>query len=110
MIITRETKGLIPWTDQNIEGKVVVVTKDFFKPEFQDAKYQLVVACGGFGCNPSNLGRAVFIQECTQDNPEDYRQECYNIIGLASDELIAEWKKEYGEFNEKALGQIAKER
>ena len=33
----------------NIEGKLVVIKPDFFKPEFRDAKYQIVLATGGFG-------------------------------------------------------------
>ena len=38
----------------NIEGKLVVIKQDFFKPEFREAKYQLVLATGGFGCDASN--------------------------------------------------------
>lgn len=30
----------------NIEGKLVVIKPDFFKPEFKDAKYQIVFATG----------------------------------------------------------------
>lgn len=32
----------------NIEGKLVVIKPDFFKPEFKDVKYQIVLATGGF--------------------------------------------------------------
>ena len=39
----------------NIEGKLVVIKPDFFKPEFKDAKYQLVLATGWFGCVLSKM-------------------------------------------------------
>ena len=35
----------------NVEGKLVVIKPDFFKPEFREAKYQIVLATGGFGSN-----------------------------------------------------------
>ena len=85
----------------NIEGKLVVIKPDFFKPEFRDAKYQIVLATGGFGCKAGKLGNAVFVEEVHTDNPEHYRQERYNLIGEPTEEIIKEWKSMYGEFNEK---------
>ena len=85
----------------NIEGKLVVIKPDFFKPEFREAKYQIVLAAGGFGCDASKMGNAVFVEEVHTDNPEHYRQERYNLIGEPTEEIIKEWKSMYGEFNEK---------
>ena len=85
----------------NIEGKLVVIKPDFFKPEFRDAKYQIVLATGGFGCEEGKLGNAVFVEEVHTDNPEHYRQERYNLIGEPTEEIIKEWKSMYGEFNKK---------
>ena len=84
----------------NIEGKLVVIKPDFFKPEFREAKYQIVLATGGFGCEAGKLGNAVYVVECCE-NPENYRQERYNLIGEPTEEIIKEWKLMYGEFNEK---------
>nr|DAH71496.1 MAG TPA: hypothetical protein [Caudoviricetes sp.] len=84
----------------NIEGKLVVIKPDFFKPEFRDAKYQIVLATGGFGCDADKFGTAVFVIECCKD-PEEYRQERYNLIGEPTEEMIEKWKSLYGEFNEK---------
>ena len=89
----------------NIEGKLVVINPDFFKPKFRDAKYQIVLACSGFGCDAGKLGNAVFVIECCE-NPEHYRQERYNLIGEPTEEMIAEWKSMYGEFNEEVLNHI----
>ena len=89
----------------NIEGKLVVINSKFFRPEFEDAKYQLVLATGGFGCEAGKLGNAVFVIECCE-NPEIYRQERYNLIGEPTEEMITEWKEKYGEFNEKVLNKL----
>lgn len=86
----------------NILNKLVVVKADFFKPEFREAKYQLVLATGGFGCDASKMGNAVSVTECCK-NQESYRQERYNLIGEPTEKLIKEWKELYGEFNDKVL-------
>ena len=89
----------------HIEGKLVVIKPEFFKPQFREAKYQLVLATGGFGCDADKLGTAVFVVECCE-NPEHYRQERYNLIGEPTEEMITEWKALYGEFNEEVKGQL----
>jgi len=85
----------------NIEGKLVVIDSNFFNPEFREAKYQIVLATGGFGCEANSLGNAVFAEEIHTDDPESYRQERYNLIGEPTEDLIVEWKSLYGDFNEK---------
>ena len=89
----------------HFEGKLVVIKPEFFKPQFREAKYQLVLATGGFGCDADKLGTAVFVVECCE-NPEHYRQERYNLIGEPTEEMITEWKALYGEFNEEVKGQL----
>ena len=89
----------------NIKGRLVVINSKFFKPEFRDAKYQIVLATGGFGCEAGKLGNAVFVIECCE-NPEIYRQERYNLIGEPTEEMIKEWKEKYGEFNETVLNNL----
>ena len=89
----------------HIEGKLVVIKPEFFKPQFRETKYQLVLATGGFGCDADKLGTAVFVIECCE-NPEHYRQERYNLIGEPTEEMITEWKALYGEFNEEVKGQL----
>lgn len=42
----------------------------------------------------------MFITECCED-PEEYRQERYNLIGEPTEGIIAEWKAKYGDFNKK---------
>ena len=100
-----EEKDVTPWREERLEGKLIIIKDKFFKEPFREAKYQLVLATGGFGCDPSSLGNAIFVIECHTDNPEQYRIErCNNdILGIATEEAVAEWKKVYGEFNEEVL-------
>jgi len=94
-----------PWKDVHLEGKLCVLKEKFFNEKFREAKYQLVYIGGGFGCNPDSMGNAIFVYECHNDKPERYRIERYNndILGIATDEAIKEWKEIYGEFNEEIL-------
>ena len=92
----------------NIEGKLVVVKPEYFKPEFREAKYQIVLATGGFGCDASKMGNAVYVIECCKD-PEHYRQERYNLMGEPTEEIIKEWKSTYGEFNEEVQKALKRE-
>lgn len=89
----------------HIKGKLVVIKPEFFKPEFREAKYQLVLASGGFGCDAGKLGSAVFVTDCCK-NPENYRVERYDLIGEPTKEMIMEWKSLYGEFNDEVLNHI----
>lgn len=70
----------------------VIISPGYFKPEYRSAKHQLFHAEGGFGCDPKKLGNAVFGRDC--DGP--YRQEKYNILGVATEEAIKQWEKTYG--------------
>lgn len=81
-----------PKEGETYEDKFVIISPDFFKPEYRCAKYQLFLAKGGFGCDPSKIGNAVFGSDCE----EVYRQERYNILGIATEEAIQSWEKEYG--------------
>ena len=94
-----------PWGNIELEGKLLVIKDKYFKEAFRDAKYQLVLAGGGFGCRPDARGNAIFVRECHNDNPETYRIErCNNdILGIATEEAISEWKAIYGEFNKEVL-------
>lgn len=76
---------------ETYEGKFVIIAPKYFRPEYRSAKYQLFHAEGGFGCDPSKMGNAVFGRDCE----EMYRQERYNILGVAKESAIREWEKTY---------------
>lgn len=81
----------------NLEGKIVIVSADWFKDEYRNAENQLFKAKGGFGCDPHKLGRAVF--GCFFDG-ENCRVDREYILGVASEKAIAAWEKLYGHSRE----------
>lgn len=76
---------------ETYENQFVIISPKYFKPEYRDAKYQLFYAVGGFGCHPDKMGNAVF----GADFEEMYRQERYNILGVATEKAIEDWEAAY---------------
>ena len=81
---------------ENLEGRYIILKEEFFKSEFRDEKYQIVLCKGGFGCDPNKIGNAIFVTELNSD-PETYRIERCNrdILGFAKDSVVAEHKEKY---------------
>lgn len=90
---------------ETYKGKFVIIDPDFFKPEYREAKYQLFYAVSGFGCDPSKMGNAVF----GTDISESYRQERYNILGIATEEAIQAWEKFYGHSRQELIDRYRKD-
>ena len=76
---------------ETYKDKFVILSVDQFKPEYKTAQYQLFYAKGGFGCDPNKLGGKVF--GMVFDEPYQTRREY--ILGVATEEAITEWEKEY---------------
>ena len=77
---------------ETYEGKFVIISPDFFKPEYREAKYQLFLAKSGFGCDPSKLGGKIFgnfFDERSQTRRE-------YVLGVATEEAIEKWERVYG--------------
>ena len=77
---------------ETYEGKFVIISPDFFKPEYREAKYQLFLAKSGFGCDPSKSGGKIFgnfFDERSQTRRE-------YVLGVATEEAIEEWERVYG--------------
>ena len=82
----------IPIThEDSIEGKVIVLKPEVFRPEYQRATSQLMLCTGGFGAQPKSRGRACF---CTRlyDNEKKqfYRSE---VLGVMPEDKLPEWAK-----------------
>ena len=73
-------------------GKFVILAPEQFKPEYQEAKFQLFHADCGFGCDPSKIGGKVFGSLCD----ERYQTRREYILGVATEEAVSEWEKAYG--------------
>lgn len=76
----------------NYTNKFIVISPDFFKAEYKEAKNQLFYATGGFGCYPEKMGGKVFGKWF--DEYGVTRREY--ILGVATEEAISEWEKVYG--------------
>lgn len=73
------------------EGKFVIISPIFFNEEYREAKYQLFLAKGGFGCYPDKLGGKIFgrlFDEWIQTRRE-------YVLGVATEEAIQNWEKTY---------------
>ena len=77
---------------ETYENKFVILSTDQFKPEYRDAQFQLYYAVGGFGCHPDKIGGKVFGN--LFDEPYQTRREY--ILGVATEEAIESWEREYG--------------
>ena len=85
--------GYKPLEDgENYVNKFVILKPENFKDEFQEARYQLFYATGGFGCYPEKIGGKVFGR--LYDEPFDTRREY--IYGVATEDAIKQWEQTYG--------------
>lgn len=63
----------------DFEGKVMILKPELLKLEFRKRKCLLWKATGGFGCDPSLSGRAVYA-DCLADN-EHARWDRHDFVG-----------------------------
>ena len=80
---------LVNSSEMDYEKRILVLNPNVLKPEYQESKYQLWRATGGFGCPPECVGRAVFCR-CLYDGDET-RFDRFNFLGILKPELIPDW-------------------
>ena len=76
----------------NYEGKVLVIAPQVLAEPYRTPKDQLFLAVGGFGCNPTSLGRKVmgnYLNDGTKG--VHVRQD---FLGVIKEEHLPEWAKE----------------
>ncbi len=77
--------------DDTIENKVIVVKREYFRPEFQRATRQLMLCTGGFGSQPNPRGRTCYcINLFSGEKTFCYRSD---VIGTIEPENLPEWAK-----------------
>lgn len=84
--------------NQDLQGKVVVISPKHLKEKYWSPENQLWVATGGFGCSPTASGRAVYAT-CLMDG-EECRWDRHKIIGVLKDEFLPDWAREKMEQSE----------
>lgn len=78
--------------DIDYEGKVLVLSPDSLKESCWSQQDQLWLATGGFGCNPTSSGRAVYAT-CLSDG-EETRWNRYDFIGVLKETHLPDWANE----------------
>ena len=77
---------------QELEGKVLVMSPNTLKESYWAPENQLWLATGGFGCNPNASGRAVY-GICLSDG-EQTRWNRHDFLGVIKDECLPDWAKQ----------------
>ncbi len=81
----------IAW-DDNLEGHMLVIDPKAIRAESATQDYQLIIATGGFGCQPKARGRTVIgVNLFTGDS---VRWERSDMLGFIKKDRIPQWAKE----------------
>lgn len=81
----------LPYSDESLEGKLVIIRPASLAPEYRTADCQLGYALGGFGCSPSSRGRAVYFEELYSG--KRCRWDRTDILGIADREKLPDWAR-----------------
>jgi len=79
-------------TGEELTGRVLVMSPSTLKESYWAQENQLWYATGGFGCNPTAAGRAVYAT-CLGDG-EKTRWNRTDFIGIIKDEHLPDWARE----------------
>jgi hypothetical protein len=77
---------------KSIDGKVVAIKAEIFRPEYKRGDVQLVLVSGGNGAKANPNGNAVFCYHL--NNGKHTRFERYDVQGEVKPECMPEWAKE----------------
>ena len=69
-----------------------IVSHKSLKEEYWTPENQLWLATGGFGCDPTKIGRAVYAT-CLIDDDQS-RWDRHQVVGVIKDEYLPDWARE----------------
>lgn len=75
--------------EESLKGKVIILKAESLTPEYRTADCQLVIATGGFGCEPNARGRAVYVKELYSG--KEYRMNIGDVLGIADFNTLPDW-------------------
>ena len=88
--VTGEGLNIIT-SDDDLNGKVILIKPEVFKREYQHATHQYQLCVGGFGASPNSRGSAVF---CTNlFTGETSRYERRDVLAIVEREQLPDWAK-----------------
>ena len=76
---------------ETYKNKFLIINEKYFSEHHKTAKNQLCFAVGGFGCDPKKIGVKIFAN-IYDENIIVLRTD---ILGIATEETIKTWEKEY---------------
>ena len=74
---------------ESLVGSLIILNPESLTPEYRTADGQLVIATGGFGCEPSARGRAVFVKELYSG--KEFRVNIGDVLGIADYNTLPDW-------------------
>lgn len=73
--------------NKDLKKSYIIIKETSMTEKYKDIKFRVVLATGGFGCDPSARGRAVFVHSFLVN--EDWRINRSDVERLAVQEEIA---------------------
>ena len=74
------------------KNQLIVIKPESMTPAARTADHQLVLATGGFGCNPEARGQAVFCKNLFTG--KETRWERYDVAGIIRPDRMPKWAKD----------------
>ena len=101
MVILMTKADTVPLSN-DITDKLVVVKEEVFDEVYKEARYQLVKATGGLGCNAGNgkytrlRVKEVFPERNDGKKRTEYNLRRSDLLGEPTPECMAEYQELYG--------------
>ena len=102
MVVLMTKADTVPLSN-DITDKLVVVKEEYFDEVYKEARYQLVKAVGGLGCNAGNgRNKRLFVEEVFPERNDGRKRLIYSLnrcdlLGEPTAECIAEYQELYGD-------------
>ena len=78
--------------ESNYKDQVLILKPESLVEEYRHGEFQLFLASGGFGCDPSKLGNKVFGEFLVDGEEACFRR--YAFLGIADTDKLPDWAKE----------------
>ncbi len=76
----------------SLHDKVIVISPDVLRPEYQRATSQLKLCTGGFGASPNSRGSAVFCTDLYTGRRSRFERR--DVLGVMEPEQLPQWAKD----------------
>ena len=85
--------GFVPVTsDDDLNGKVIVIRPDVLKREYQRATRQYQLCTGGFGASPHSRGSACYCTNIYDGSTSRYERR--DVLGIVNEDQMPKWVRE----------------